>query len=124
MSDRLHKNKIRVQKKKYRIRKKISGTIERPRLVVYKSLKHIYAQLVNDLTGQVLTGVSSLTPDVKKQIKNGLSKTKVSELVGLTIAKKAQEKGIKQVVFDRNVYLYHGRIKALADKAREGGLKF
>ena len=124
MPDRLHQKKLRAEKRKYRIRKKISGTSDRPRLVVYKSLKHIYAQLVNDLNGQVLTGVSSLTPEVKKQIKNGLTKTKVSEMVGLTIARKAIEKGIKQIVFDRNVYPYHGRIKALAEKAREGGLKF
>ena len=124
MPDRLHQKKLRAEKRKYRIGKKISGTNERPRLVVYKSLKHIYAQLVNDSNGQVLTGVSSLTPEVKKQIKNGLSKTKVSELVGLTIAKKAQEKGIKQIVFDRSIYPYHARIKALAEKAREGGLKF
>lgn|SRR5574341_883384 len=124
MPDRFQQKKLRAQKRKYRIRKKIKGTVTCPRLVVYKSLKHIYAQLVNDLTGQVLTGVSSLTPDVKKQIKNGLSKTKVSELVGLAVAKKAQEKGINQIVFDRNIYPYHGRIKALADKAREAGLKF
>ena len=124
MPARFHQKKLRAEKRKYRIRKKISGTSDRPRLIVYKSLKHIYAQLVNDLTGQVITGVSSLTPEVKSQIKNGLSKTKISELVGFTIAKKAQEKGIKQIVFDRNVYPYHGRIKALAEKAREGGLKF
>ncbi len=124
MPDRFQQKKLRAQKRKYRIRKKIKGSLTRPRLVVYKSLKHIYAQLVNDLNGQVLTGVSSLTPEVKKQIKNGLSKTKISELVGLAVAKKAQEKGITQIVFDRNIYPYHGRIKALADKAREAGLKF
>ena len=124
MPDRFHQKKLRAQKRRYRIRNKIRGTADRPRLVVFKSLKHIYAQLVNDLTGQVITGVSSLTPDVKKQLKNGLSKTKISELVGLAVAKKAQEKGINQIVFDRQIYQYHGRIKALGDKAREGGLKF
>ncbi len=118
------KKLISRNRRHIRIRKKVSGTSGRPRLCVSKSLKHIYAQLVNDSNGQVLTGVSSLTPEVKKQIKNGLSKTKVSELVGLTIAKKAREKGITEIVFDRNVYPYHGRIKALAEKAREGGLKF
>lgn len=124
MPDRFHQKKLRAQKRRYRIRSKIRGTADRPRLVVYKSLKHIYAQLVNDLTGQVISGVSSLTPQVKKQIKNGLSKTKISELVGLAMAQKAQEKGISQIVFDRQIYQYHGRIKALGDKAREGGLKF
>ncbi len=124
MPNRFHQKKLRAQKRRYRIRSKIRGTADRPRLVVYKSLKHIYAQLVNDLTGQVISGVSSLTPEVKKQIKNGLSKTKISELVGLAIAQKAQEKGISQIVFDRQIYKYHGRIKALGDKAREGGLKF
>ncbi len=115
---------ISAERRRKRIRKKIKGTGERPRLVVYKSLKQIYAQLVDDMAGRVITGVSSLNPEIKSQIKNGAKKTQVSEIVGLVLAKKAQEKGISQVVFDRNIYSYHGRIKALAEKAREGGLKF
>lgn len=104
-----------------RIRKKIKGTAERPRLCVFRSLRHIYAQLIDDDRGHTLLGVSSLAPELK-----GLTgtKTEVARAVGVLLGKKAVEKGIKTVVFDRGGYKYHGRVKALADGAREAGLVF
>jgi len=107
-----------------RVRKKVSGTAERPRLVVFRSLKHIYAQLVDDATGRCLVTVSSLSPDVKSRKDAAKGKSGLSVLVGKTVAEKAQSLGIQTVAFDRGGYLYHGRVKALADGAREGGLKF
>jgi large subunit ribosomal protein L18 len=100
-----------------RVRKKVSGTTERPRLVVYRSLKHIYAQLVDDVTQRTLMTVSS------HGVEDG-KKTEKSAAVGKQIAERAKEKGIKRVVFDRAGYKYHGRVKAVADGAREGGLEF
>jgi large subunit ribosomal protein L18 len=108
--------------RKVRIRKKISGTESRPRLVVYRSNLHVYAQIVNDETGQTLVSSSSLVlskgGEALKPNKDTAAK------VGLDVAAKAKEKAIESVVFDRNGYLYHGCIKALADGAREGGLQF
>ena len=106
------------------MRKKIFGTADRPRLCVYRSLTQIYAQLVDDQGGRTLTGTSSLAAEVKSQIKPEDSKSSVSKKVGLRLAKKAEEKGINRVVFDRNRYSYHGRVKSLAQGAREGGLGF
>lgn len=105
-----------------RVKKKIFGTGERPRLCVYKSLKHIYAQIINDVEGMTLVAASTLDPDIRGQVSgcNIESATKVGEL----IAEKALEKGIKKVTFDRSGYLYHGRVKALAEAAREKGLDF
>ncbi|RMG82496.1 MAG: 50S ribosomal protein L18 [Bacteroidetes bacterium] len=103
---------------KRRIRKKIHGTAERPRLSVYRSNKEIYAQLIDDVAQKVITGASSLKLDKKG------TKTEVAAEVGKLIAEKAKAAGIEKVVFDRNGYLYHGRVKALADAAREAGLKF
>ena len=100
-----------------RIRGKISGTAERPRMSVFRSNKGIYVQVIDDLAGVTLAAASS------KGLEGG-TKTEVAAKVGKEIAKKAQEKGITEVVFDRNGYLYHGRVKSLADAAREGGLKF
>lgn len=111
-------------KRKMRVRKKIMGTSERPRLVVFRSLKHIYAQIVNDEEGKTLLGVSDLTPAVRAQLKPEHKKTDRSVLVGQAIAKLALERGIKRVVFDRAGYRYHGRVKALAEAAREAGLEF
>ncbi len=105
-----------------RIRKKITGTSERPRLCVFRSLKHIYAQIVDDLSGENLVTVSTLKLDGKK-LGNG-GGIKAARSVGKAVAEKAAEAGIKTVVFDRNGYLYFGRIEALAKAAREGGLKF
>jgi large subunit ribosomal protein L18 len=111
-------------KKKIRIRKKIRGTPERPRLVVFRSARHAYAQIVDDLSAKTLVSVSSLTKDVQEELKKAKSPIEKFKLIGVAAAKKALEKNIKEVVFDRNGYLYHGRVKALAEGAREGGLKF
>jgi large subunit ribosomal protein L18 len=105
-------------KKKIRIRKTVMGTDERPRLVVFRSSGHMYAQVVNDVTGTTLAAASSLKV---KDAKKGMDQAKA---VGLEVAKAALSKNIKNVVFDRNGFIYHGRVKALADAAREGGLNF
>ncbi len=106
---------------KRRIRKRISGTTERPRLTVFRSNTDIYVQLIDDSKGVTLAAASSLVKDIKE--KTSINKTEQARLVGQLAAKVAIEKGISEVVFDRNGYLYHGRVKALADAAREGGLK-
>src|SRR5882762_5883387 len=107
-----------------RIRKKVKGTAERPRLAVYRSLNHIYAQLVDDLSGRTILTVSSLDKEVVPKVKTAKGKIEAGKLVGKQIAAKAKEKGIERVCFDRGGYLYHGRVKAVADGAREGGLNF
>jgi len=112
---------IRRNKIKMRIRKRISGSEEKPRLSVFRSNKQIYAQVINDLTGHTLAAASSREAEIAAQ---KLTKIEISQLVGKQIAAKAREAGIETVVFDRNGYLYHGRVKALADAAREAGLKF
>ena len=109
---------LRRLKIKYRVRNKISGTTERPRLSVFRSNKRIYAQVIDDLTGKTLASASSL------KIEGKASKTEVGSMVGEMIAKNALEAGIQTVIFDRNGYLYHGRVKQLAEAARNGGLKF
>jgi len=103
-----------------RIRKKVNGTADRPRLTVFRSNKAIYAQLIDDLSGNVLTAVSSSTLTEK----SGTNKVDQAKAVGKLIAEKAKDKSIESIVFDRSGYLYHGRIKALAEGAREAGLKF
>jgi len=110
----------RRQRIKYRIRKRLSGSGERPRMTVYRSNKQIYVQLVDDVTGQTLVSASSKEKEISKQKVNKIDQAK---LVGKRIAEKAKEKGISTAVFDRNGYLYHGRVKNLADAARESGLK-
>jgi large subunit ribosomal protein L18 len=107
---------------KRRVRKKIFGSAAKPRLSVFRSLKHIYAQLIDDQAGATLVSVSSLAEDLKKGQEKG--KISVSKLIGMELAKAAKAKGIETVVFDRNGYRYHGRVKAVAEGAREGGLKF
>ena len=102
---------------KYRIRKRVNGTAERPRMSVFRSNKQIYVQIINDLTGNTLAAASSLGMET-------MPKKEQAAKVGELVAKKALEAGIEQVVFDRNGYLYHGRVKELADAARKGGLKF
>ncbi len=114
----ISKNDARKHRK-IRIRKKITGTAERPRLVVFRSNSHIYAQIVDDLTGSTLAAASSLKLDCKSK-----SNKAAAALVGEAVAKLALEKNIKQVVFDRNGYLYHGRVASLAQSAREHGLEF
>lgn len=109
------------QKRHLRVRKKISGTPERPRLAVYRSEKNIYAQIIDDVNATTLVSASSLDKDCSLKIG---SNKEAAKAVGETIAKKALEKGIEQVVFDKGGYIYHGRIKELAEGAREVGLKF
>ena len=113
------------QQRRYRIKKRIrkivSGTSERPRLSVFRSNKQIYAQLVNDMDGTTLLSISSLNKEISEKEGN---KVEQAALVGKALAEKAKAAGIENVVFDRNGYLYHGRVKQLAEAAREGGLKF
>ncbi len=111
------------ERRKLRIRKNISGTPERPRLTVFRSSKHIYAQVVDDSMGATLVAVSTLTKDVKDALAEG-TKTDAAKAVGQAVAKACLAKGVAKVVFDRNGYLYHGRIQALAQAAREAGLQF
>jgi large subunit ribosomal protein L18 len=106
-----------------RIRKKLDGTTARPRLCVRRSLSHIYAQIVDDSSGKSLLLLSSLSPELKPSIE-GKTKVETSKELGKLVAKKAQEAGIKNVVFDRGGHLFHGRVKAVADAAREAGLEF
>ena len=106
-----------------RVRQKTTGTISRPRLCVFRSLNHIHAQLIDDSKGQTLVSMSTLDPQVKNKT-NGIGKSKKAEMVGALLAEKALNEGIKQVVFDRGGYRYHGRVKALAEAARKAGLEF
>ena len=117
-------NKIeRRERIKMRIRKIVSGTAERPRMTVFRSNKQIYVQFIDDVKGVTLAMASSLDKEVAEKTA-GLNKTQVAALVGKLAAERASSKGISEVAFDRNGYLYHGRVKMLADAAREGGLKF
>ncbi len=119
------KEKIKKrERRKKRVRSKIKGTKERPRLSVFRSNKHIYCQLIDDLEGRTLLSASSLELRNPKVDKKFTRKVAIAFEVGKLIAKKALKKGIKKVVFDRGCYKYHGRVKALAEGAREGGLKF
>ena len=107
-----------------RVREKISGTKDQPRLCVFRSLKHIYAQVVDDAEGKTLVAASTLDAEIVKDSNKKKNKTGQAELVGTLLAKRAVEKKIKQVAFDRGGFKYHGRVKALAEAARKGGLKF
>ena len=120
MITKINKNAIR-QKRHLRVRNKISGTAERPRFNVYRSINNINVQIIDDVAGKTLAAASSKVKSIA-DVKG--TKTQKAEKVGEEIAKVALEKGISQVVFDRNGFLYHGRVKALADAARKGGLKF
>jgi large subunit ribosomal protein L18 len=110
-------------RRKLRIRKKIDGSEAQPRLTVFRTAKHIYAQVIDDSTGRTLAHASTLSKDLKGSLDEG-NKTEAAKKVGALVAKICLSKKIERVVFDRNGYLYHGRISALADAAREGGLKF
>ncbi|MBF0228603.1 MAG: 50S ribosomal protein L18 [Desulfamplus sp.] len=112
----------RVKRKK-RIRKKMTGTQERPRLNIFRSASHIYAQIVNDIEGNTIVSASTLDKEFTDTGKKGGNKD-AAVAVGKIVAKRALDKGINKVVFDRNGFLYHGRVKALSDGAREGGLQF
>lgn len=119
--DKLKKRRERI---KYKIRKTVSGSSDRPRLVVYRSAKHIYAQLIDDVNSKTLFGVGSNSKDMQQQLSSTKGSVERSKAIGKMIAEKASGLKITSVVFDRNGYLYHGRVKALAEGAREGGLKF
>jgi len=114
---------IARSKRQVRVRRKVRGSQERPRLCVFRSAKHIYAQIIEDVTGTTLVAVSTVTKDVGGDLKVS-GNVEAAKLVGKKIAERALAKNITQVVFDRNGFLYHGRIKALADAAREAGLSF
>ena len=117
--DRRHRIQLRQ-------RKRILGTNERPRLTVFRSVSHIYAQVIDDLSGQTLVSASTVDPKVKGSLAKGVTggNLKGAETIGRTIAERSLEKGIKRVVFDRAGFLYHGRIRAVADAARKAGLEF
>jgi large subunit ribosomal protein L18 len=121
LSTRKHSahKEVSRQKKKMRIRRRLKGSEERPRLCIFRSARHIYAQIIDDATGQTLATASTLDVEGLKNANKDTAKS-----IGTEIAKRAQAKNIKAVVFDRNGYLYHGRVKALADGAREAGLNF
>ncbi|KFE41215.1 MULTISPECIES: 50S ribosomal protein L18 [Staphylococcus] len=119
MISKIDKNKVRL-KRHARVRTKLSGTSEKPRLNVYRSNKHIYAQIIDDVKGVTLAQASTKDSDIDTSV----TKVEMATKVGESIAKKASEKGIEAVVFDRGGYLFHGRVKALADAARENGLQF
>ena len=110
-------------KKHMKIRNRFSGTAERPRLAVFRSNNHVYAQVIDDVAGKTLVSASTLEKDIKAELKN-TDDTDAATKVGEIVAKRALEKGIKAVVFDRGGYIYHGKVKALADAAREAGLEF
>jgi large subunit ribosomal protein L18 len=118
--DRAKQRVVARKRVKERIRKKVSGTTERPRLAVFRSLKHVYAQVIDDATGTTIASASSREKDASSKGANAAA----AKAVGALIAKKAKDKGITRVVFDRGGYQYHGNIKALADAARENGLEF
>ena len=119
----LPRSKKLLQTRKHRIRKKISGTAERPRLSIYRSLQHFYAQLINDVTGQTLLSVSTLQKDVQSIVK-GVKPLEAAHKLGAIVAEQCKAKNITAVVFDRNGRLYHGRVAAIATGARKAGLQF
>ena len=118
LSRDLHRKRVHA-----RVRIKVSGTTERPRLCVYRSLGHIYAQVIDDRTGKTLVSASSLDKETKKNLKGG-GNVAAAKVIGKAVAERAKAAGVSKVVFDRGGYKYHGRVKALADAAREAGLQF
>lgn len=117
------KKSVSRTRRKRSIRKKISGTAERPRLSIFRSNKHIYAQVIDDVSGKTLASVSTESATVKSEISDK-KKTQAAQVVGQKIAEQCKSLSIETVVFDRNGFIYHGRVKAVAEGAREGGLKF
>jgi large subunit ribosomal protein L18 len=115
--------RVARKKRQARVRKKVTGSVERPRLCVFRSSKHIYAQIVEDVTGVTLVAASTVSKGIDDSVKYS-GNVEAAKVVGKQLAEKALAKDIKQVVFDRNGFLYHGRVKALADAAREAGLTF
>jgi large subunit ribosomal protein L18 len=124
MADKQREKALRLQRRQWSVRNSLSGSAERPRLSVFRSDKHIYAQVIDDLAGRTLASASSTNTDVRgAELKNG-GNIAAAKKVGKAIAERAKAAGITQVAFDRGGRKYHGRVKALADAAREGGLKF
>lgn len=111
------------QRRQGRVRKKVQGTAERPRLCVFRSARHIYVQVIDDVAGRTLASASTVSPGLKDKVK-GLKKSEAAKVVGQEIARAAKAQGIEKVVFDRNGFLYHGRVAALSASAREAGLEF
>ena len=122
MITKIDKNSVR-QRRHARVRKQVSGTAETPRLNVYRSLNHIYVQIIDDVKGVTLASASTMEKGIREQI-SGKTKPEAAKVVGLAVGERAKEKGIEAVVFDRGGYLYTGRVQAVADGAREAGLKF
>jgi large subunit ribosomal protein L18 len=116
----------RRQRIKFRLRKRTSGSTERPRLTVFRSVSHMYVQVVDDMSGKTIASASTVEPSLKGSLKKDAKGGNIAgaKVIGKTIAERLLEKGVKQVVFDRNGFLYHGRVKAVADAAREAGLEF
>jgi large subunit ribosomal protein L18 len=121
--EKAEKKRLARQRRHARVRRRVNGTPERPRLCVFRSLKHIYAQIIDDVQGHTLVAAGSLDADVMTEAK-GKDKTGQAAVVGSVLAKRASDAGIKSVVFDRGGYKYHGRVAALAKAARDGGLDF
>jgi large subunit ribosomal protein L18 len=123
---RIKTKEDRRQRIKYRLRKRTTGSTERPRLTVFRSVSHIYVQVVDDMSGKTIASASSVEPAVKGSLKKSVKGGNIAgaKVIGKTIAERLIEKGVKRVVFDRNGFLYHGRVKAVADAAREAGLEF
>ena len=123
---RIKTTKDRRERIKYRIRKRVQGTEARPRLTIYRSVAHIYVQVVDDMTGRTIASASTVEPAVKGTLAKAAKGGNIegAKAIGKTIAERLLEKGVKRVVFDRNGFLYHGRVKAVADSAREAGLEF
>lgn len=124
MSDKNSIHQFMQRRRQMRVRKKVQGSAVRPRLSVYRSAKNIYAQVIDDVAGITLVSASSIDKDMVETVKSAKKKSDLSVLVGEQVAKKAIAKGIDKVVFDRNRYEYHGRVKAVAEGARKAGLKF
>lgn len=123
-SKRVQRKQVRKNRTRRRIRQRVAGTPERPRLTVHKSLRYIYAQVIDDTAGRTLVHASSLEGEVKGGLDGGAATKAAAKAVGSKLAERAKAQGIEQVVFDRGGYIYHGRVKELADGAREGGLRF
>lgn len=124
MADRNIKKALRGERRRRRVRGKVQGTAERPRLTVCRTLKHIYAQLIDDVEGRTLAAAASNSPQVRDKVKDDMDKTKIAQAVGEVLAEAAKQHGVQAVVFDRNRFPFHGRVKALADGARKAGLQF
>jgi large subunit ribosomal protein L18 len=121
--EKIAQREVARKRRHRRVRKRVVGISQRPRFNVFRSLGHIYAQVIDDTRGHTLAAVSTLDPELRDKVK-GLTKTEQAKLVGGLLAKRALERGVKEVAFDRGGYKYHGRVKSLADAAREGGLEF